>query len=413
MSFWNRLFGSSTNIEQPPNNSGFIIDFKGNSKVLKEDFFDWYKTNPIVFTAINERAKAVANCKFFIKNKDGELIENEITDKLNKPNKHASRNEFLMQLMTYKGIWGTGYIYFNKLRLSQDLKDTEILNIPANRLSFDVTKYSWKDYDYLMNELKFIDDSEIKINYLGINSDEAKELNKDNLLTLLDSTVFSNPYYSESRLKALRYIVSNIQAGLESENTFLSTPGGMGMLVPDNKDASGVGVALREDEAEEIEKQLQQDYGSLSGQRNIRIINSPTKYIPTMVDFSKLKISESVIQNALIIFGAYGLPKELLTALVKGSTFENQTAAYKNYIQNTAQNEANTIAEELTAYIKPKEGVIVASFDHLPIMQEDEKEREEKRKTKAETLKINKEVYDDLLERGLITLDEYKQKLDL
>ena len=32
-----------------------------------------------------------------------------------------------------------------------------------------------------MNELKFIDDSEIKINYLGINSDEAKELNKDNL----------------------------------------------------------------------------------------------------------------------------------------------------------------------------------------------------------------------------------------
>ena len=40
--------------------------------------------------------------------------------------------------MTYKGIWGTGYIYFNKLRPSQSLKDTEILNIPTNRLSFDI-----------------------------------------------------------------------------------------------------------------------------------------------------------------------------------------------------------------------------------------------------------------------------------
>jgi len=414
MGFLQSLLGLNSTVEQPQGAAnGFVIDIGGESKVLAKNFLNWYKTNPIVYTAISERAKAISTCRFKIKTEDGDLINNELTEKLNKPNQYLARNEFLYQLMTYKGIWGTGYLYINRLRASSRIEDISLLNLPTNQISFSDKKYNNFKFDYLLKLLKFDKEDDLKIYYNALDITENKELNKDLLLPFFDTTIFTNPYFSESKLEALQYAVSNIQAALESQNTILSNPGGMGMLVPDTKDASGVAVSLRDEEKEKIEKQLQQDYGTKSNQRNIRVLNSPTKWIDTMVDASKLKYSETIISNALLIFGAYGLPKELLTAMTQGSTFENQKTAYKNYIQTTAQTEADSIANSLDVVFPSSEGNLIADFSHLPIMQEDEKERATRDKTNAETLKINKEIYDDWLNRGLISEQEYKDKLGL
>lgn len=414
MGFLQSLLGLNQSVEQPQNAAnGFIIDIGGDSKVLSKNFLNWYKNNPIVYTAISERAKAVSNVRFKIKTDDGEYVDNELTNKLNTPNQYLSKNEFIYQLMTYKGIWGTGYLYANKLRPSTPIKDVSLLNLPTNQIKFSDIKISNFKYDYLLKLLKFDKTDDLRIYYQSLDIVETKELNKDYLLPFFDSAIFTNPYFSESKLESLQYAVSNIQAALESQNTILSNPGGMGMLVPDTKDASGVAVSLRDEEKEQIEKQLQEDYGTLSSQRNIRVLNSPTKYIDTMVDVSKLKFSDTIIQNALLIFGAYGLPKELLTAMMQGSTFENQKTAYKNYIETTAQTEANSIANSLDVLFPSAEGKLIADFSHLPSMQEDEKERALKDKTIAETLKLNKEIYDDWLQRGLINENEYKEKLGL
>lgn len=416
MGFFSNLFNLTPQIEQPNKYGGlwgFMFNFEKKNKVLSKNFLDWYKNNPIVYTAISERAKAVSMCRFKIKTKDGILIENQLTDKLNKPNQYLARNEFIYQLFTYKGIWGTGYLYLNRLRPSTPIEDVPFLNIPTNQIYFGDKRLIEYKFDYLLKMLKFDDEDDLHIYYQGVDNLEHKELDKKNLLPFFDSTIFTNPYYSESRLEALQYAVSNIQASFESQNTLLSNPGGMGMLVPDTKDASGVSVSLRDGEKEKIEEQLQDSYGTLQGQRNIRVLNSPTKYIDTMVDASKMNFSETVINNGLIIYGTFGLPKEAFTALVKGSTFENQKTAYKNYIQTTAQTEADSIANSLDTFFPSSEGELVADFSHLPIMQEDEKEKANKDKTNAETLKINKEIYDDLLSRGLVTDKEYKEKLGL
>jgi hypothetical protein len=417
MGFFQNLFNTTPAIEQPNTQHslwGYMFNFEQKNKVLAKNYLEWYKTNPIVYTAISERAKAVSTCRFKIKTKDGELIDNELTNKLNKPNKYLSRNEFLYQLWTYKGIWGTAYLYPNKLRNSTPIQDIDFLNLPTNQIYFGENKAVNYKFDYILNLLKFDKKADdLKIWYAGLELSESKLLNKDLLMPFFDSTIFTNPYFSESKLESLQYPVSNIQSALESENTLLSNPGGIGMLVPDTKDASGVSIMLQDKEKEKIEKQLQQDYGTLQGQRNIRVLNSPTKYIDTMVDASKMKFSESVVQNALIIFGAYGLPKELLVALKEGSTFENQKTAYKNYIQTTAQTEADSLANSLNVMFPSVEGTLIADFSHLPIMQEDEKERADKDKTNAETMKINKEIYDDLLNRKLVTEQEYKLKLGL
>ena len=415
MGFWSNLFGNSSIIEQPPHKQGvyFFGKIGGKSKVLSENHFEWYKTNPFVFTAINERAKAVANAKFYIKTKDGEFIENELTRKLNKPNPYLSRNEFLMQLMTYKGIWGTGYLYLNKLRASSQPNETDFLNLPTNQIEFNNELALQAKIDYIWDMLTFKKEDSLSIYYCSIDTLEKKLLDKNNLLPFFDSPIFTNPYYSESKLKSQRYVVSNIQAALESQNTFLSTPGGMGMLMPDGKDDSGVYIPLQPEEKNEVEKQLQQDYGSLTGQNNMRLVNAPVKYVETMVDVSKLKITESLTQNALILFGAFGLPKELLTAMLQGSTFENQKIAYKNYIQSTAQTEVDSIANSLNIAMPSSEGELVAKFDHLPIMQENEKERADVENKKAVTMKVEKEIWDAWLLSGYVNESQYKEHFKL
>jgi hypothetical protein len=414
MGFFANLFNLNPRIEQPPINGGFVVKLGGKSKVLAEDYLSWYKTNPMVFTAINERAKAVANVKFYIRTDEGELIENELTKKLNKPNEYLSRNEFIMQLMTYKGIWGTGYIYLNRLRPSQGIEKTSLMNLPTNQVMFGDDFMSAVSYDFLMEQLKFSEEKDrFSIYYVGIDNVEKKPLIKENLVPFFDTPIFNNPYYSESRLRSQIYTVSNIQAGLESENTFLSTPAGMGMLVPDSKDATGVSVALRDDEKEKIERQLQEDYGSLSDQRNIRVLNKAVKYVPTMVDISKLKLNESIIKNSLILFGAYSLPKELLTALMSGSTFENQKTAYRNFIQTTAQTEADSIANSLDIMFPSREGRLVASFAHMPIMQENEREKAQVKQTTAQAIRLEKDVWDDWLSRGIVTDEQYKENFNL
>jgi hypothetical protein len=318
-----------------------------------------------------------------------------------------------MQLMTYKGIWGTGYLYLNKLRASSQPNETDFLNLPTNQIQFNNDMALQANIDYIWRLLTFNQEDNLQIYYCSLDALEKKQLDKNNLLPFFDSPIFTNPYYSESRLKSQRYVVSNIQAALESQNTFLSTPGGMGMIMPDNKDALGIGQPLRDEEKEEVEKQIQQDYGSLTGQRNLRLINSPVKYQETMVDVSKLKITESLTQNALILFGAFGLPKELLTAMLQGSTFENQKTAYKNYIQTTAQTEADSIANSLNIAMPSPEGELVAKFDHMPIMQENEKERATVDKTNAEAQKIDRETWDLWLANGYVNVKQYKEHFNL
>lgn len=415
MGFWGNLFGNTQSIEQPPLRQSvyFFGQIGGKSKILAKNYLEWYKTNPFVFTAINERAKAVANARFYIKNKDGEFIENDLTRKLNKPNPYLSKNEFLMQLMTYKGIWGTGYLYLNKLRASSKPNETDFLNLPTDQIQFNNDLAVQANVDYLWRLLTFSQEDNLSIYYCSIDNLEKKLLDKNNLLPFFDSPIFTNPYYAQSRLESQQLVVSNIQAALESQNTFLSTPGGMGMIMPDNKDALGVGQPLRDDEKEEVERQIQQDYGSLTGQRNLRLINSPVKYQETMVDVSKLKITESLTQNALILFGVYGLPKELLTAMLQGSTFENQKTAYKNYIQTTAQTEADSIANSLNITMPSREGELVAKFDHMPIMQENEKERATVDKTNADKMKIEKEIWDAWLGAGYVNESQYKEHFKL
>lgn len=409
------IFGRKK-VEQPY--AGFYKPQALDKKLLKEDFLMWYKKNPFVFWAIQERAKAVSNVKFLI-DKDGELIENDITAKLNNPNAYQSQQNFLIQDLTYQSIWGTGYWYVNKLLNSREFVDdkTNILNLSADKLIFVGPDGKPYDGDYVADLIrrdkeKGIDT--IRCKYV-VSDTDVLDIDIENLLPFFDTSTFTNPYYSESRLKALHYVVSNSQAALESNNTFLSNPGGIGAWVSRKKDATFGTAMLTDKERKEMETAQQMDYGSLGGQRNIQIIGTDVDYISTIPKIADLKLNDTLVSMGLTIFGLFGLPKEAFTALMNGATFENQREAYKNFIESEAKNLVDDRVNSLNKNLGLTEqtGKLVGSYSHLAVMQEDEELKSKVHKTNAETLEKEKAVWDDWLEKGMVSKADYKEKFRL
>jgi hypothetical protein len=98
---------------------------------------------------------------------------------------------------------------------------------------------------------------------------------------------------------------------------------------------------------------------------------------------------------------------------MSGSTFENQKTAYRNFIQTTAQTEADSIANSLDIMFPSREGKLVASFAHMPIMQENEREKAQVKQTTAQAIRLEKDVWDDWLTRGIVTDEQYKENFNL
>lgn len=404
------LFGRNK-VEQPYR--GFYKEQTLNRKLLKKDFFKWYKDNPFVFWAIQERAKAVSNVKFFYE-KDGELTENEITDKLNNPNQYQSQQNFLIQDVTYQSVWGTGYWYLSKLLESREFTDpkTNLINLASDKIVFTDSRGKVYDGDYVADLLMRKDET-IKASYVYDDSNVIP-LEIENLLPFFDTSTFTNPYYSQSRLESLHYVVSNSQAALEANNTFLSNPGGIGAWVSRKKDSTMGSAMLLETERKDVERAIQDDYGVLTGQNNIQVIGTDVDYVSTIPKISDLKLNDTLVSMGLTIFGLFGLPKEAFTALMNGATFENQKEAYKGFIESEATNLVNDRVNSLNKYLGlGNDGKIVGSYAHLAVMQEDEAERAKVDKTNSETLEKEKAVWDDWLLRGLVSEQEYKDKFNL
>lgn len=391
-------------VEQPINVLTTAQYTQRNKKLLKKDFIQWYKTNPFVFWAIQERAKAVSNVKFYFE-QNGELSQNDVTRKLNNPNKYQSQQNFLIQDLTFQSIFGTSYWFVNKLIDSRGFADdtTDILNISADKLIFLNDKGQMYDGDYIAEMIQK-QPEQIVVKYIVDEvTREVKTIDVNQLLPFFDTSIFTNPYFSQSRLESLQYVVSNCQAALEAQNTFLSNPGGIGAWVSRKRDAVG-SVMLTEKERKELEEAQQLDYGVLSGQRNIQIIGTDVDYVSTIPKVSDLKLNDTLVNAGLTIFGLFGLPKEAFSALASGSTFENQKEAYKAFIESEAQNLIDDRTNSLNKYLGYTDGKIVGSYAHLAVMQEDEERKQRIKKGEIEILST-------LLNEGIISPEEYRNSI--
>ena len=125
--------------------------------------------------------------------------------------------------------------------------------------------------------------------------------------------------------------------------------------------------------------------------------NNPVTAVKSMIDIKRyvenianLKLDESFQADLMAVGSMYGVPKELLDTIAKGSTYENQEKALIRHISYTIQPKADDFANGLETYFgydKEKKDLTL-TFDHLPCMQVAEAERATVRKTDIEAMQL-------------------------
>jgi len=86
----------------------------------------------------------------------------------------------------------------------------------------------------------------------------------------------------------------------------------------------------------------------------------------------ELGLDESVVADAKTVINALGIPPELYSVDGNSATFENQSKAVIHFIQSKIQVEA----DDFCTTINNRYGTnLEASYDHLPIFREAEKQK--------------------------------------
>ena len=149
----------------------------------------------------------------------------------------------------------------------------------------------------------------------------------------------------------------------------------------------------------------------ITGNKNVIGFSSvPLGFINTLATIKDLEPFRETKENALQIAGVYQVDKDLVPT-ADGATFENKRIAEKALYQNTIIPMAEEKARVLTSMLGLEGMRIKADFSKVAILQDDEKTRQEGEMAKYDSYMKKIAYYDVLLEKGIITDAEYKEKL--
>lgn len=176
------------------------------------------------------------------------------------------------------------------------------------------------------------------------------------------------------------------------------------MLTSDKGDASGT-VPLQETEKLDVEQAMKK-YGMRENQNQFFFSPMPLKAVNIDQDVMKLGLFEEIATDAMMVANAYGVPEVLLKLYIKGATFENQEASVRRLYQGTLIPEAedDMIAFNNFLGLTETDWMILPDFSHVAALQESEKEKSLADRTVKDTA-MNEYA------RGLITREEYREKM--
>jgi hypothetical protein len=227
-------------------------------------------------------------------------------------------------------------------------------------------------------------------------------------IKLKDISIFSdlsngvgNWFKSPSRLETLYKVISNSEASLDSANVNIRYAGKFivaGKHNPENVSDTPMGS----DEVQSIDSSMNKE-GKI-----VYPVKSMIDVKRFVENIANLKLEESYMNAYYIIGSMYGIPRDLLEAYLKdGSKFNNQSVALQKHITYTIQPKMDSLANDRTKKFKLNEQGkrLVISYDHLPVMQANEKETAEVKRLKAETM--------ESLQRAGVSQEEINAFLDI
>jgi phage portal protein BeeE len=358
----------------------------GNSYVDNGKYLDLYLTNPVLSTVVNFASQYYSQMKISHITNDGNEIKNSPYLKLlNTPNYFQSKEDFFYQQMVFLLVSGNDYIYQIKAFKNDVPKD--IYNLIPSQVDFNDTnklnrflfKKSDKD-NYGKNIIKYTLDNKV---YNLLIDDIIPTYDLSNGLSV------NSFMQSPSRVKPIAKILHNINENVNSKSVNLK----MSQKYVGLNNNDGNKAQIQEGDKNSIEKAI--------SNKNLLLTNAGIDFKHLVSDMKRLYLDEQYAEDFNKVLLAFGMNKNVINPFSKDSTFENQSQGIISYIQNQLQNTADNTMNSLSQSwgLFERNEKLVASYDHLPVMQSVINEKINTLKAFQETMKLG-------IENGTIQLSD-------
>lgn len=171
------------------------------------------------------------------------------------------------------------------------------------------------------------------------------------------------------RIKSLYYEIRNIMQAQEAVYSLNSDRGMQGIITNTSKDSLGfVPMSLTEKDA--LQNRFRSSYGMRRDQAKIYVTDASVDYKPVGFNVKDLMLFEGVRENIMHVCDTMNYPFDLL-ASEKGKTAADKRTSMTVLYQDNIIPTSNEISAKLARWVGLDEKIysIEISYDHLPIMQ--------------------------------------------
>ena len=284
-----------------------------------------------------------------------------------KPNFKQNWTQFLWDYMFFVQL-GTAYLWTPNNSLNET-SPIQWLN-PA-KLDFDSNLID-KLNNLILSNVTYKDLLKGTVKYSFSNTSKLIPISEITPFYDLTNTVSNNSFKGVSRIDALYKVISNSENALNAKSINLEFSQ---KFIASAKSESLESVNMTDTEKRNIE-------GVVRGNKNVHAIKKPIDIKRFVDDIARLKLDECFYNDYFMIGSMYGIPRDVLEANLKGSTYENQEKAVNRHVEYVLKPKGQMLTDSLEDLFNYPE--LTMSWDHLSFNQVFEKERQEVIKLKLE-----------------------------
>lgn len=338
---------------------------------------------PGLRTIIDKKGELLSNARFKVVDEETDVTKDEEYDEykddpvyklIHNPNPLQNHGEFVQQWCTMRDVYATSLIY--KQKAGRNSFPKQVMVMPSGEMKINPTG--------LLFDQKSID--EIIKEYIHINN-QAPQANPrifepNEIMRYVDGPT-DRYYFGISKLITNKLIISNLQQALVTRNVLITDMGARGILSNQSPDLKPLGKK----EQTAIEKDYRNEYGNGEDQKKILITNSDLKWQPITVPVKDLMVFEEVEAAYSMLCDIFGIQRQIfgdssvskpapIGGDGKGKVEEALKITYETTIQQIANEFCRGFNYDTDFGLQERKRKLVACFDHLPVMQEDQVDAE-------------------------------------
>ena len=329
---------------------------------------------PHLNVVISKGAEMFSNMQVRHLNSKGEEIEKSpILKFLRKPNPLQTFETFAYEYFIHNAVYRVAFEYNN---YGSGLFDTPsvLWHLPPGEMKLNLTGKIYEQHEIE----GIIENYELLVT--------GKKYTPREVVMIMDG-VASNGITPASRIETLQIPLSNIMAALKSRNIIWGERGAIGIISTEASRDSDGALPLNKGEQDRIQKEYQKDYDLDSRKGHVIVTGANLKWTPTTFDMSQLMLTEGLEDEFATICGSLRIDRDCFPS-VKGATFENkkqgEVLTYQSSMLPLANKWLAALAERWG--LSTRDERLVASYDHLPVMQEDKQKKAAAMKTAVDAV---------------------------